>query len=553
MDIDDVTESTVGEISIDYIPDRNNARCAIPITKSGAFIKFDLLSVKPVGDKLAEQKAVRRIENYFTLQVMQRVGGIRRMKRCVVDKTKRRIIVPRFGVFEILNKKFLLDRVATKHTIGAGLEPVSSFRWAGTLYPNQELIYRHLVQTVYCADRVAAGSAGCILNLEAGQGKSYLAAYLISQIKKKTAIIIHSTSMLDQWKKDVLNKCLPDATVGCYYGKKKIDGDIMLVVINSAASPSFTIGDKQMTPIEFFEQFGLIIYDECHLYANKAAGKALNIAQAPYMLGLSATPDEHIHRFDQMVWWAIGPVINAAKLQGYRPTDKNFNCVVHRINYHGSPLYTRMIKNSITDMASVTETISMICEDQERIALIVRCINECLNLSLFTYVFADRRDYLEKIREAFCAQHAEQTELMLCDDDYVRIVGGATDVALKHAEQQARIIFTTYQYMGTGKSIVKMNGLVLATPRKSKMKQYIGRILRLGSDQSITRHVYDIVDSKLMLKNQWYARAAYYKEQNFTVETQKVESAAAGQPKRKPGNISDADSLAARIKNKLTA
>lgn len=536
-DHDTVTEDTYKPSSINYTPKPADPDWILYITKSGAFIPYDMLDVDH-SNILEEQKAIKKLENYFTLKSIQKIGGMKSIKRCINDKKNRRIIVPRFGVFEVLNHKFLLDGVACCLKIKKGDRPNNQFTWRGRLKPNQQIIWDYMAQHIYNDERYMSGSAGCILNLEAGQGKSFLAAYAISHFRRKTAIILHSTSMIEQWENDVLKVCFPNIKIGYYYGKKKKDGDIIIMIIDSAASSEFTIGGNTMSSIEFYNQFGFIIYDECHLYANKHAGKALSVGQAPYMLGLSATPDENANKFDKMVWWSLGPVLTASKLQGYVPTDKNFKAIVHRINYHGSPLYTRLIKNASTDMTSVTETISMICEDKERIALIVKCIRECRENNLYTFVFADRRDYLEILRNALEAEDKQMCErdgvdIMTTPKDYMRIVGGAKNSDLKKAEDHAKVIFTTYQYMGTGKSIVKMNGLVLATPRKSKMKQYIGRILRLGSDQTVTRHIYDIVDSKLVLKNQWYARHKYYKERGFTVTETKVESSACGKTKSK--------------------
>ena len=69
---------------------------------------------------------------------------------------------------------------------------------------------------------------------------------------------------------------------------------------------------------------------------------------------------------------------------------------------------------------------------------------------------------------------------------------------------------TTYPYSSTGVSIDKMDSLILATPRKSKMTQILGRIFRLGGDQSVKRFIVDIVDNKITLKSQYSARKKVY-------------------------------------------
>ena len=347
----------------------------------------------------------------------------------------------------------------------------------------------------------------------------------MSILQKKTAIILHSTSMLEDWE-NALRKCYgEDLSIGYYYGKKKKDGDVVIHIINSAVSNEFKI-DKTTTlnPIQYWNQFGFVVFDECHLYANKFCGEIFKRAQTPYMLGLSATPDENINKFDKIVWWGIGPVLDAKKISGYQSTDAQFTGQVFRIMYYGEPKYTKLLKNEKTDMISIAETISMICDDDSRSRVVIKCIKECLDRGLFTYVFADRRNYLEKLQNMLiveCKEMKGATNIVANNTDFMRVVGGTKNEVLALAAKESKVIFTTYQYMGTGKSIIKMNALILATPRKSKMKQYIKRIFRLGSDTTIERHIYDIVDMKTVLKNQWYTRCTYYNSKQFNISEEK--------------------------------
>jgi hypothetical protein len=406
------------------------------------------------------------------------------------------------------------------------------------------------MKNIYNPTRVESGSAGAILNLETGQGKTFLAAYLISVFKKRTCIILHSTSMIEQWIK-VIVACYPTATIGIYYGKKKTIGDIQILIIDSAISDVFRFGSekkgtyKEIPALEFYNQYGFMIYDECQEYCNNNDGKVFKYAQAPYMLGLSASPDENANKWDRIAWWEIGPVLRADLIPGYQASDCSFTGVVHRLMYYGSPEYTRVIKNEKTDMTSSAETINMICNDEIRNKLVIMCILDAMKLQLYTYVFADRREYLEELRvelkEALEQKrdkgNADGKEkekkgdreqnintdycIVTSDEEFIRLVGGSKANDLETAEIKSKIIFTTYQYGATGRSIIKMNALILATPRKSKIKQTIGRILRLGSDTSIKRHIYDIVDMKLKLKNQWNVRNKFYATKGFDIEEQK--------------------------------
>jgi hypothetical protein len=101
----------------------------------------------------------------------------------------------------------------------------------------------------------------------------------------------------------------------------------------------------------------------------------------------------------------------------------------------------------------------------------------------------------------------------------LRVTGGASAEDIQKAETDADIILTTYQYMSVGKSIPRMNAMVLATPRKTKSRQIINRIFRLGSDYSIERHIVDVVDHNTIFRSQLRFLKAYYAEKDYTIET----------------------------------
>ena len=153
--------------------------------------------------------------------------------------------MPRFFIYEILNnhKKYGLKiNCGIDNLISDGNDPEMKFIWNGSLTVNQKVIINYMNEYIYNENRYINGSAGCILNLEAGQGKSYIAANLINKFQKKTAIILHSSSILGQWKN--LLSGLFNNKIGAYYSKEKTDGDIVLMIINSALNDKFTFTDK---------------------------------------------------------------------------------------------------------------------------------------------------------------------------------------------------------------------------------------------------------------------------------------------------------------------
>jgi hypothetical protein len=506
---------------VNYLPTSSNKN--IVITKNGAFIKFEYFNI---SDAIKLHKVVKKIENKFTLSTKLITGRMKSIKSCKVDKKKERIVVPRFGIFEILNSKYGLSGYSTKSQIKSGED--AEYKWHGKLSANQELVVEVILDKYYTDKHVRRGSAGVILNMIAGHGKSYVASYLISKIQKKACIILHSSSLIKQWERVLRLTLGPDVSIGYYFTGKHILGDIMIMIIDSATHNEFKFKKDKIintyTALDYYNQFGFIIYDECHTYANKFCLKALKIAQAPYMLGLSATPDENTNGFDPLVWWEIGPLLDASAIPGYETETTNFKAVVHRVMYYGPPKYTKHLTTEMTDtvITNNAATINMICEDEIRNSLVIDCVVKGLNLGLNMFVFADRREYLTNLQILLRDTMHVEGEVMENEKDYIRIVGGATDDDLANAEIESKVIFTTFPFMGTGKSIPKMNGLVLAHPRKSKMKQYINRIFRMGSDINIERHIWDICDMKLKCGNQWSTRKKHYDSVGYKILTEKV-------------------------------
>ncbi len=100
--------------------------------------------------------------------------------------------------------------------------------------------------------------------------------------------------------------------------------------------------------------------------------------------------------------------------------------------------------------------------------------------------------------------------------------GGLSEQKIQEVTKNARVLFSTYGYAGTGISILKMSAILFLTPRKANMKQILARILRRGSDQSIPRVVVDIVDARTALVRQYSVRSEAYEFYGFKKNFRKV-------------------------------
>ena len=362
-------------------------------------------------------------------------------------------------------------------------------------------------------------------------GKTYIAMDILSRLRRKTLIVVPNTYLLNQWV-ELLTTYFPKNTIGTLYGKKHKDGDIVVAIINSASQvDEFKIEGKTSdhpSIMELFTSVGVVILDESHMYISNVYRKIFQRIHSKYIIGLTATPDERKDRQDFIHTCNIGPVLDAETIPSYQKTNDTFISEVHVIKYNAPPEYTtiRINENGILDYNFI---LNNLIEDPYRNQLILHHIHTLLEHALNVYVFSDRRVHLEHlytlVSQSPMFQEKEkeyQVSIPELDKSSMILYGGAKAEEIEHAKSKSNIIFTTYQYSGTGVSITKMNGLILATPRKSNMTQIINRIFRLGSDQSQKRIIIDIVDNRTKIKKQYYTRKEAYLKRECTILSETI-------------------------------
>ena len=487
---------------------KNSNEIKIYITRDGTYIKTTNLSFE----------TIKKIKNYYTIRD-QTIMGYEKKTTCYRHEDEK-LFIPRFGALLLKNKfsdvqfSNKIKRTNPVEMKYAGEEPTCI----------QQLIIDELFNRWFDESSVTEGRAGAIINLQAGLGKTYLSLNLIGILQCRTLIVVHNRTILKQWK-DLLDKKFPDNKIACYYGEKKAFGDIVVGVINSLVMPAI---DGFENVKDFYNKFDFVIFDESHEYCAPGRSKIFEVCQSPYMLGLSATPNDRPDNLDKIPRWNIGAILQADKLEGYSTESVPFKGNVIQVRYNGPKKFTRAIISKKLETICVPKMIEQFTQDKQRTKLVADLTMEFHKKNYNIFVFADRRNYLLEINELLKGIHLEGQ--LLTDESEldtlqsIRLVGGSKGEEMDLAKKSKRIILTTYQYMSTGCSIPKMNCIILATPRRRGSRQTINRIFRLGSDYSIVRQIVDIVDWKTSLKNQWYERNEYYKSQGFTYETRIIKA-----------------------------
>jgi superfamily II DNA or RNA helicase len=340
-------------------------------------------------------------------------------------------------------------------------------------------------------------NGGGILALPCGFGKTILALYFISQLKKKTLVIVHKEFLMNQWIERV-KMALPTAKIGIIQGDKfQTQGnDIVIGMLQTLSMKEFNAN--------VFDDFGHVIIDECHTISSRVFSQALFKINAPYMLGISATPTRN-DGLMKVLKYHIGEVFytiksnerNIVKVERYLLESNEENYKDEVLNYKQSPQIATMLNN--------------IAAFYKRSKLIVdRVIDEIKSNETRQFlILSDRKNQLETMHTII--QEYNKNNEPITVGYYI---GGLKKSVLKENES-CRILLGTYPMASTGLDIPTLNGLVLATPR-SDIIQSIGRIDRIVHI-NIQPLIIDICDMFSLFETQARKRFGVYKKKSYLI------------------------------------
>jgi superfamily II DNA or RNA helicase len=377
-----------------------------------------------------------------------------------------------------------------------------------TLDSNQQAACDYLMDTVYTKARIARGSASCTLVMAPGAGKSYMAAALVGQLGRKTLFIAPTDAVMDETRK-ALAASYPTLNIGEYTSRRKADGDVVLMIINSALSNEFKFGTNTVKYYDYFAKFGVVIFDEIHNYTSEVRQEIFWRTNFMYGLGLTATPSENRWEMDIVFQKHVGPLIIDTNIPGYNMKQIDWKAKLFPIEYSGPASHIDVKRNAATGWTSYIDMIKQFNDDPYRTQLLLQLVTDIWERGRNAFVFLVSRDYVTELSKRFLDM-IKTNITSETSDDAVILMGGVSGAELEYA-RKASIIFTTYSFSWQGISIPKMDTIVLADPRISKMKQILGRGFRKGGDVSIIREIYDMVDIETALgKKEHKERMKFY-------------------------------------------
>ena len=449
------------------------------------------------------QKELKDIKNDLTVNpyVVGDFGNGSEKRFSLYMESPNSLYIPRFYAFDRYGKP-------DKSKMDEGLD--INIKFNGSLRKEQIPIIDLYKQA--CDEK-----GGGLISLKCGGGKTVLALYIISMLKKKTIVVVHKDFLMTQWR-DRITQFLPNAKIGKIQ-QNTIDienKDIILAMVQS-------LSQKEYDP-NVFSSFGLAVFDECHHLGAEVFSKSMAKVASKYMLGLSATPDRK-DGLRKVFEWYIGPMVYSSK------SDKNIDYIETRIyeymndDYQYSKIDKIHTKNG--PKPCMPRMINNISDCIHRNNFINDLIKTEYEKGRKLLVLGDRREYLNR------------TEKWIKENINTNIVGqyvGGMKPAELRDSQEKDIILGTYSMASEGMDIPKLNTIFLASP-KSDVVQSVGRILREKAEvrkfHPLVIDFLDIHPNLSVFNKQCDKRITFYKKNNYEIHMYHMDGTKTKVEKRK--------------------
>lgn len=372
---------------------------------------------------------------------------------------------------------------------------------------HQKVIVNHIVAFKFATGEM---TGECLLKLGTGLGKTRIGVAILGKIGACSIVIVPTKHIAEQWI-DELKICAPQIKT-CVYNNQKNqspdNNDVTIIIVNTAAKKDAS----------FFGNYTCVIMDEVHELTTKVYKNIMwSITGCRFLLGLTATPHYAGHGLLPFLEGFLGPTLDAETIPGFDVAAKLFNVNVQIVQYVGKSEFLQPVLNKGGTVSAIC-TIEKILSDPNRLELTISIIAELYSKGCNILVFGEHRVFLERLYEILKTKYKEDE----IDVEAIQLKGGATRDDIEKANKM-RIVLTTFGYSRRGVSYPHLNALVLATPRRSQMEQIIGRILRMNGDETITRHIRDIVDKGSVLASQIRDRLKVYKERRYAITYRHIE------------------------------
>jgi len=378
------------------------------------------------------------------------------------------------------------------------VEPASIEEWLGY----QSLPFKPKYYQTYGLHYASQNPRAVIIS-PTGSGKSFLMYLMSEYFDVKTLIVVPTINLVAQMYKDFLSYGWAGGIHKIMAGQPKVSDSQIFVS---------TWQSIYKEPKTFFNQFGMIMIDECHLATSQSLkGIMTKATEVKLRYGLSGTiQDAKTNRLELEGLFGKIKRLTTSKQLMNEGTLAELDIKTVILTY---PVDQSMVVKDY----NYKEEIDFLCRNQNRTNFIrnLALDQEGITLVLFQFVENHGELLLKSIKE----KNEEKTIF------YVHGGVAAEDreaVRLICERNENAIIVASMGTFSTGINIPKIKSVIFAHPTKSKIRtlQSIGRGLRKAKGK-IDVTLFDIVDDLRYKKKKNYTynhfeqRLAFYTAEQF--------------------------------------
>jgi superfamily II DNA or RNA helicase len=399
---------------------------------------------------------------------------------------------PPFEAYQIIDDRLYVPRFYGYERFGNPEKDIRtkgddiSVIFQGTLRPVQEQAVVAFSHKCFAEKK----NKGGIAVLPCGAGKTVFSLKMVSEIKKRTLVIVHTTALAEQWEERA--RCyLPDATIGKIQGDKlEVDKDIVIAMVMTLAKRKYTS--------DIMKCFGLIILDEAHHLAAPYMNTIFSYIPTEKIIALTATK-ERPDGLTPILHWCIGPEIFRAERES---SDVMVSCLLYE---QGESKYIKYNDGQ----PALSLMLTSLAKDSVRNDIIVKHIKRYWDNGRNIILLSDRNAQLDMLPGML-------TKIGIPASD-IGLFKGSVPKNQRKEELAKNIVLCTYGLANEGLDKDSLDCLILATP-KARITQAVGRIQRQKVGKK-TPVVLDIVDNWCPFNKLRWKRYREYTKQGFKCQT----------------------------------
>jgi superfamily II DNA or RNA helicase len=328
----------------------------------------------------------------------------------------------------------------------------------------------------------------------AGSGKTIMGLDIFDSVRQPLLWLTHTNRLSNQVIERIL-EIFTDVTkseigfIGA--GKVKLGNRITIGMIP-------TLVRREIDLISIGKKFGIVIVDEAHHVPASTFLKVVGYFSSYYLYGLTATPYRR-DKMEDIMFATMGlPNAKVNRKEVKKKGDIITPIVVKRI------IPSEIWENN--DFSYIVREI-LLNNDRRLYTIVQDVLKEAIDGN-YCIVVSTRKQYCEMILEKLVINW---NKTVIATGDYSRKHNDEQVAKIENGE--ATVLITTFELLGEGFDVPKLNRCFLALPfrERARVEQTVGRIQRPceGKRDAV---IYDYVDENIgILKNQFLHRAMTYR------------------------------------------